>query len=117
MRLRDLKNSELQAFILSIRYLASRNQKTLCFTYKGLRSWIHYNHNIKPKPEWHTIERALRSLAEKKVYNRIKKGRKVIFCPGKEYFNLKQEYLTSLKHVEEKTEEIKTIIEFLENTR
>ena len=116
MNLESLSNSERQAFILSIRYMASRSSKSYCFTYRGLRSWIHYNPDIKPKPEWHTIERAIRSLAEKGVYKRVRKGKTVIFCPGREFFSLKYSYLKTLKSVEPKTNEVKSIIEFLESS-
>ena len=96
MRLGDLPNSVRASFVLILRYLyrPTRPSSTLCFTYRGIRTWLTYN---RIQFEYHTLERAIRWLAENRVLKRIRKGRTVIFCPGKHFFDLKYDYERSLE--------------------
>ncbi|MEB3759758.1 MAG: hypothetical protein GSR81_02820 [Desulfurococcales archaeon] len=77
--------SLLQTILLLHDYLEYKREQGWsdnCITYRGLRSHLYYNYRKKPKPEWHTVERTLRKLAEEKLLRRIelKKKKRVLFC-------------------------------------
>ncbi|MEB3779952.1 MAG: hypothetical protein GSR85_06965 [Desulfurococcales archaeon] len=110
-----LSPSAYQTFILILRYLASKNSSTYCFTYKGLRAWLAYNRDAElRKLEWHTIERSIRALAEMEVLRRVQKGRRVVFCPGRHFFQLKYEYQRILEDANaEANQEFKELLEYL----
>ncbi len=96
-RFSDLQPSLQKTFILVYFYLSSRNRT--CFTYRGLRSWLHYNPDVRKKfwQEWHTTERNIRKLVEMDVLRRVRDGRKVVFCKGRYYAELVVEYNTRLR--------------------
>ena len=51
-----------------------------CFTYRGLMGWWSRK-GLYRSIDWHTVERAVRRLAEVGVLKRVFKGRrKVMFC-------------------------------------
>ena len=108
----SLPPSAYQAFILVLRYLASRDRTTYCFTYRGLRSWLHYSRSVSEKPEWHTVERAIRLLAAQRVFNRVRRGRTVIFCPGPRFFEFKYSYVRLLEESSPRGE-LRELLEFL----
>lgn len=93
----DLESYARATFVLVLRFLHRPQSRGPCFTYRGLRNWLHYNPSVKGRYEWHTVERGVRRLAELGVLRRVRKGRKVIFCPGKYYVALKMEYLSRLR--------------------
>jgi len=98
-RLTALPPSLQKTFILVHLYLEKKSRT--CFSYRGLRSWLHYNHVVKARlwQEWHTTERAIRKLVELEVLRRLRKGRKVIFCKGRYYMNLVVEYNHRIRRV------------------
>ena len=71
--------SLLQAIVFIKLYLEEQDYPKKCFTYRGLRAWWQANRKYEGS-EWHTVERAIRRLAEEGYLRRIKKGRRVIFC-------------------------------------
>ena len=73
-----LRGSELQAAVFIRLYLRESGKR--CFTYRGLRGWWSRNRKYEGS-EWHTVERAVRRLAEQGYLQRRKKGRRVLFCP------------------------------------
>ena len=85
MSLSSLPPSLLQAAVFIKLYLESRGDGKRCFTYRGLRAWWDANRKWEGS-EWHTVERAIRKLAEEGYLRRVRKGRRVIFCiePGME---------------------------------
>lgn len=93
----DLESYARVTFILVLRFLHRPQSRGQCFTYRGLRNWLHYNPDVKGRYEWHTIERGVRRLAELGVLRRARRGRKVVFCPGRHYHQLKLEYLARLR--------------------
>ena len=113
-RFSDLQPSLQFTFIAILRYLESKGQN--CFTYKGLRAWMAYNRDKQLRQyEWHTVERAIRKLAEMEVLRRVNgKGNKVIFCRGSYFYDLKLEYLQRLRsHNAEPPKELKTLLEYV----
>ena len=74
----ELRGALLQAAIFIKNYLKDTNKK--CFTYRGLRAWWSKNRKYK-NSEWHTVERAIRSLAAQGYLRRRVYGRRVVFCP------------------------------------
>ena len=100
MRLEELSGSEYRTLVLILRYLSTRDRPQACLTYQGLRSWIHYTLPRQERPEWHTVERALRSLAEKGILRRVRKGKRVIFCKTTEFYQLQTQYLHQLRSAE-----------------
>ena len=98
-RLSDLPPSLQKTFILAYLYLESKRQS--CLTYRGLRAWMYYNHEVRQRlgAEWHTVERGLRKLAEMEVFRRIydRGRRKVVFCKGRYYSDFVVEYNTRLR--------------------
>ncbi len=69
----------LSWLILIRNYLRDTGRK--CVSYRGLRTWI-YRSTMYRDLEWHTVERALRRLAEDGYLQRIQlKGNKTIYCP------------------------------------
>ncbi len=66
------------------RYLEETGRR--CVSYVGLRKWI-YGSGKYADLEWHTVERALRKLAEHGYLERVElSGRRVVFCmTGKAY--------------------------------
>ncbi len=112
-RLSDLQPSLQFTFIVIMRYLESRGQN--CFTYRGLRSWMAYNRDKQLRQyEWHTVERAIRKLAEMEVLKRVNgKGNRVVFCRGRYFLEFKYEYLQRLRDVNaEPPRELKTLLEY-----
>ena len=97
MKLDLLQPSLYRTLVLIYRYVYRDGRSSRCFTYRGLRSWIHYALPRQERPEWHTIERAIRKLAELQVIQRIRRGRQVIFCPGRYWYNLLYDYKRKLK--------------------
>jgi len=93
----SLPPSLYRTLVLVYRYVYRDGRSSRCFTYQGLRSWIHYVLPKAERPEWHTVERAVRKLAELKVIKRIKRGRKVVFCPGRYWLDLLYEYRRRLR--------------------
>lgn len=71
--------SLLQAIVFIKLYLEEQDYPKKCFTYRGLRAWWQANRKYEGS-EWHTVERAIRKLAELGYLKRIKKGKRVIFC-------------------------------------
>lgn len=113
-----LSGSVYQTFILILKYLASRESKTYCFKYRGLQNWFFYKYKSDDKPEYHTVERAIRHLARLGVLRRIEKrgGREVIFCPGRYFDNVKWDYIRVLENAGSLDEEHKKLLEYLKNT-
>lgn len=82
-----LRPSEYRAIILIHQYLVENMKKG--FTYRGLRAyWARlklYRSQNDPLHEWHTFERVIRKLAEKRYLERriYKKNRRqfVVFYP------------------------------------
>ncbi len=115
MRLEELSGSEYRTLVLVYRYVYRDGRASRCFTYQGLRSWIHYALPKAERPEWHTIERAIRRLAELEIVSRIRKGKKVIFCPGRYWYQLLDEYRRRLRSTElPETSPYRRLLEFLE---
>ncbi|MEB3861190.1 MAG: hypothetical protein GSR84_03095 [Desulfurococcales archaeon] len=100
MKLEELSPSEYRTLVLVYRYVYRDGRQSRCFTYQGLRSWVHYSLPKAERPEWHTIERAIRSLAERQVLKRIRRGRLVIFCPGQYWHRLLDQYRSQLRNTE-----------------
>ena len=75
--LQALTQSELQAAVFIKLYLEESGRR--CFTYRGLRAWWSRERKYEGS-EWHTVERAIRRLAEEGYLKRIRKRRHVIFC-------------------------------------
>ena len=94
-----LSGSELQAFIFIREYLnelKSQGYSGKCFTYRGLRAWWSRNRKYEGS-EWHTVERAIRRLAEKGVLRRVntrgrERKRLVLFCVTPEFEAINMEY-------------------------
>ncbi len=80
MGLPRLAPSLLQAAVFIKLYLEERGYpEKRCFTYRGLRAWWDANGKWRGS-EWHTVERAVRKLAEMGYLRRVRRGRTVIFC-------------------------------------
>ncbi|MCE4628600.1 MAG: hypothetical protein F7C34_05610 [Desulfurococcales archaeon] len=73
-----LRGAELQAAVFIKQYI--NESKKRCFTYRGLRAWWSRNRKYQGS-EWHTVERAVRKLAESGYLRRVRRGRRVVFCP------------------------------------
>ena len=73
-----LRGAELQAAVFIRNYLKDSGKR--CFTYRGLRAWWSRN-RLYEGSEWHTVERAVRKLAEQGYLKRLQRGKRVVFCP------------------------------------
>ncbi|MEB2836087.1 MAG: hypothetical protein GSR80_000103 [Desulfurococcales archaeon] len=97
LTLDSLPASHYRTLVLVWRYVYREGRASKCFTYQGLRAWMHYTLPKHERPEWHTVERALRKLAELEVLRRIRRGKRVIFCPGRHWHELLDEYRRRLR--------------------
>ncbi|BAA79694.1 hypothetical protein APE_0718 [Aeropyrum pernix ovoid virus 1] len=113
LTLNSLAPSERRTLILIYRYVYREGRTSRCFTYQGLRSWIHYALPKHERPEWHTVERAIRRLAELEVVRRLRRGRKVIFCPGKHWHQLLVEYRGVLSQAVKLEEPYRSLLHYL----
>ena len=115
MRLEELSPSEYRTLVLVYRYVYRDGRQSRCFTYQGLRSWVHYALPKAERPEWHTVERAIRSLAERQVLRRIRRGKRVVFCPGRYWYQLLDEYRRQLRSATlEQDSPYRQLLEYLE---
>ena len=87
MTAKHVLNSQslLQTILLLDDYLEYKREQGWsdnCITYRGLRNYLFYRYKQRPRPEWHTVERTLRKLAEEKLLKRIelKRKKRVLFC-------------------------------------
>ena len=84
----------LSWLIMLRNYLRETGRK--CITYRGLRAWIFRKPEYKDI-EWHTVERAMRRLAEDGWLERIELGgRKVAFCPKRDLEKAAEEIMTKI---------------------
>lgn len=115
MRLDALPSSLYRTLVLIFRYVYRENRSSRCFTYQGLRSWIHYVLPRHERPEWHTVERAIRRLAEMGVLARrhIRKH-KVVFCPGELWYELLAQYRQRLREAPSLSQPYRELLEYLE---
>jgi len=89
--LSDLAPSELHVLKLIQMYLRYRSsqkgREQKCFTYRGLQGYYTANHFYRYM-HWHTVERVIRKLAQKRILLRYDKTlfgqgaprRKTLFC-------------------------------------
>ena len=83
-----LRGAELQAAVFIRNYIRDSGKR--CFTYRGLRAWWSRN-RLWEGSEWHTVERAVRKLAESGYLRRVRRGRRVVFCPSPLLYNIFEE--------------------------
>ena len=71
-----LARSAKQTLQLIVKYYAETGNET--FTYRQLRAWWDHR-QLWRQTEWHTIERAIRLLAEYGYLERAGSGKRVVF--------------------------------------
>lgn len=118
--LEELSPSEYRTFILALRYFQareSRGEAGACLTYQGLRSWFFYALSRAERDglDWHTVERSLRALAERGVFRRVRRGRRVLFCKTDLFYRLMLEYRRRLRQARlPEDSPYRSLLEYLE---